>query len=100
MLVTSILFLFRNSLNSLSNDKSLDWSTLKGLADDKINCTEKNEICAGKDIKRYRKKRSPACSTFPAMFSKLFFFKVDKTFRKALIYIIWLLNPFPHNDSF
>ena len=31
----------KNVLNSVPNDKFLDWSKLKGLADDKINVTEK-----------------------------------------------------------
>ena len=30
-----------NKVNSLPNDKILDWSKLKAIADDKINTTEK-----------------------------------------------------------
>ena len=30
-----------NNINSLPNDKFLDWSKLKAFADDKINVTEK-----------------------------------------------------------
>ena len=35
-------------VNSLSNDTSLDQSKLKAFADDKINVTEKSEICFAK----------------------------------------------------
>ena len=31
----------KSSVNSLPNDKILDWSKLEGFADDKINVTEK-----------------------------------------------------------
>ena len=33
--------------HSLPNDKFLDWSTLKALADDKINLTEKLKFVLG-----------------------------------------------------
>ena len=35
-------------LNSLPNDKSLDWSKLKAFADDKINGTEKWKLVFGR----------------------------------------------------
>ena len=35
-------------LNSLPNDKILDWSRLKAFADDKINVDEKFKFCLGK----------------------------------------------------
>ena len=34
--------------NSLPNDKFLDWSKLKALADDKINVTEKLKFVLGR----------------------------------------------------
>ena len=35
-------------MNSLPNNKLVDWSNLKAFADDKIYVTEKNEICLGR----------------------------------------------------
>ena len=62
--------------SSLTNNKFLDWSKLKALADDKINVTklkfEKSEICFWKVGKHYGKRRKcwlPAFSPFPRMFS-------------------------------
>ena len=37
-----------NKFNSLPNDKTLDWSKLKALADDKINVNEVLKICLGR----------------------------------------------------
>ena len=34
------LFPYEMAFNSLPNDKNLDWSKLKAIADDKINATE------------------------------------------------------------
>ena len=38
----------KNVLNSVPNDKFFDWSKLKGLADDKINVTEKLKFRFGR----------------------------------------------------
>ena len=38
----------KKKLNSLPNDKILDWSKLKAFADGKINREWKIEICLGK----------------------------------------------------
>ena len=70
-------------LNSLPNDRFLDWSKLKAFADDKINVTEKQKFFWGwMDGKHCGKKRKcwlPAFSPFPTMFSKGFFFRVIKS---------------------
>ena len=50
---------------TLANDKILDYPKLKPFADDKINVTQKWKL--------------PAFSPFPTMFSKAFFFRVDKS---------------------
>ena len=71
-----------NFLILLSNNKILDWSKLKALADDKINVSEKLKFCVGKGRKHCGKRRKcwlPAFSPFPTMFLKSFFFKVVKS---------------------
>ena len=53
---------------TLPNDKILNLSNLKALADYKINVTEKLELCFGKGRKHSGKRRkcwSPAFSPFP-----------------------------------
>ena len=60
----------KKKFNSLPNDKFLDWSKLKALADDKINVAEKLKFVLG------RIERKPEFSHFSTMFSKGFFFKV------------------------
>ena len=62
------------SFNSLPNDKFLDWSKLKALADDKINVTKKLKFILG----RVENIRLPAFSPFPIMFSKDLFVRVVK----------------------
>ena len=71
-----------NVINSLPNDKFLDWPKFKELADYKINMTENIEICIGKGGKHDRKRRKCwllAFSPFPTMFSKGFFSRVLKS---------------------
>ena len=36
-----------DDINSLPNDKNLDWSRFKAFADDKINVTEKSKLVLG-----------------------------------------------------
>ena len=60
----------------------LDLSKLKTFADDKINLTEKTEICFGKGRKHCWKRRKcwlPAFSPYPTMFSKCFCSEVVKS---------------------
>ena len=69
----------RRHFNSLPNDRISDLSKLKAFAD-KINDL-KTEICLWKGKKYFGKRRKcclPAFSPFPAMFSKLLFFRVVK----------------------
>ena len=68
--------------NPLPNDKILDVSKLKGIADDKIKETENFEICFVKDRKHCGKRRKcwlPAFSPFPTMFSRGFFLRGVKS---------------------
>ena len=71
--------------NLLSNNKILDWSKLKALADDKINVTKKLTIATGRveDI---------VGKGVNADYHHFFLFPL--CFEKVLI------NPFPHNDTF
>ena len=67
-------------LNCLPNNKILDWSKLKGFADDKVKVAEV-EICIEKGRKQCGKRRKcwlPAFSPFPTMFSKGFFLRAVK----------------------
>ena len=67
-------------LNSLPNDKFMDWSKLKAFSDDKLSC--KNEIRIGKGRKHCGKRRKywlSAFSSFPTMFSKAFLPRVVKS---------------------
>ena len=69
-------------VNSLPNDKIVDWSNLKASADDKIYITEKIEVGFGTGRKHIGKRRKcwfPAFSTFPIMFSTGSFFRVNKS---------------------
>ena len=68
-------------LNSLSNNKFLDWSRWKAFADNKIKTTEKTKISYGKGRKRVKRRKCwlPAFSPFPTMFSNGFFYKVVKS---------------------
>ena len=45
------------TVNSLPNDKSLDWSKLKAFADDKINVTKKLKFALGLEEKNCKKRR-------------------------------------------
>ena len=68
-------------MNSLPNDKILDWSKLKAFADEKNNCDRKIEISFGKRKKHCGKRRKcwlPAFYPFPTMFSKGFLYRVIK----------------------
>ena len=67
-------------INSLPNNKFLDCSKLKALADDKINVNENLKLVLGKveNCGKRRKCWLSAFSTFPSMFSKGFFYKVVK----------------------
>ena len=71
----NVLYLHRNiCCSSLPNDKRLDPSKLKAFADEKIDVTKK----IGKSRKHCRK-RLPAFSPFPTMFSKPFLLRVVKS---------------------
>ena len=69
---------FDDPINSLPNDKFVDWSKLKAFADDKINVSEKLKFVVGWVEKHCGKRRKcwlPAFYPFPTMFLKDFFFK-------------------------
>ena len=75
-------------LNSLPNDKFLDWFKLEAFTDDKINATSK-QILFGMDRKRCGKRRKcwlPAFSPFPTMFSKVVYRVVKSPCGKELNY--------------
>ena len=79
-------------INSLPNDKFLDWSKLKAFADNKIFVTKKLKLVFGRVENVVGKRRKcwlPAFSPFPTMFSKAFFFRVVKSLDCVveLIYI-------------
>ena len=78
MMVT--MFLKALCLNSLPNDKILDWTKFKAFADDKINGIEKMKCVARCWL--------PSFSPFPRIFSEAFFFSVVKNNR--------VLNCLPH----
>ena len=59
------------NVNSLSKNKISDWSKFNAFADDKIELTEKIEICFGKGRKHCGKRRKcwlPAFTPFPTSF--------------------------------
>ena len=61
--------------NTLTNDKSLDWSKLKAFANDKINVTQ--NFLFGKGRKHCGKRRKcwlQAFSPFPQCSQNVFFF--------------------------
>ena len=64
-------FILMDLFNTLPNDKILDWSKLKAVADDKSNVAEKSRIWFGKDRKHGGKRRK-WCLPFITMFSKGF----------------------------
>ena len=69
-----------------SNNKILDWSNLKALADNKINVTEKLKFVLEKGRKHCGKRRKcwlPAPSPFSTMFSKASFS------RSLKVGIVW-----------
>ena len=64
---------------SLPSANILNWSKWRAYTNDKVNATEKWEICSGKSRKHSGKRRkcwSPAFSSFSTIFSKGFFFNV------------------------
>ena len=63
------------NINSLPNDKIVDWFNLKASADDKIRVTEKLKFVLGR-IESIMGKGENA--PFPIMFSKGPFFRVVK----------------------
>ena len=68
-------------INSLLNDKFLDWSKLKAIADDKINLNKKIKTCFQKGRKHCgisKKCWLTAFSPIPTMFSKDFSIEVMK----------------------
>ena len=72
----------KRRLNSLPNDKFLDWLKLKAFADDKINVTEKLKFVLGRLENMVDKGENAGYyqhfPLFPSMFSKGFF-KVVKS---------------------
>ena len=72
---------FQN-VNSLSNNKFLDWSKLKALADNKINVTEKLKFVLGRVENILGKGENAGYQhllLFPIMFSKGLYFRVVKS---------------------
>ena len=72
-------------VNSLPNDKILDWSKLKAYAGDKINVTAQLKFVMGR-VENIVGKGENAFSPFPAVFSKVFIFKelCGKEFMKSV----------------
>ena len=69
-------------INTLPNDKFLDWSKLKEFADDKNKCDSKFEIRFWKGRKHCWKRTKcwlPAFSPFFTKFSKAFFFRLVRS---------------------
>ena len=69
------------TVNSLPNNKILDWSKLKAFADDKMNLNEKFKLVLGKVenlVGKGGKCWLHAFSPFPTLFSKAFSFRVAK----------------------
>ena len=67
--------------NPFPNSKSLDMSKFKAFADDKIDVSQKTDICFGKGRKRakWKKCQIAAFFPFPTMFSKACFTRAIKT---------------------
>ena len=79
------------ALNSLTNDKILDWSKLKAFADNKIEVNENLKFALGRVEKIVGKGENagyqhfllfPKC--FPKMFSKVFFPRVVESWDGAV----------------
>ena len=69
-------------VNSLPNDKTLDWSKLKAFADDKIDMTEKFKFVLKRVENIVGKRRKcwlPAFSPFSQNVFKAFFIRVVKS---------------------
>ena len=69
-------------INSLPNDKFLDWSKLKAVADDISNVPEKLKFVLGRVENIVGKEENaglPAFSPFSTMFSKAFIYRVVKS---------------------
>ena len=65
-------------LNSLPNDKIMDWSKLKAFADEIINVNEKLKFVFGRlenIVGKGENAGLPAFSPFPTLFSKGFFLR-------------------------
>ena len=64
-----------NRINSLPNDKILDWSKIKAFAEDKVNLTQKLKFALGRveNCGEWRKSWLPAFSPYPTMFSNGYF---------------------------
>ena len=56
----SLLCISHVPINSLPKDKILDWSKVKGLADDKKKCDSKIEICVWNGRKHCGKRGNAA----------------------------------------
>ena len=69
-------------INTLPNDKNVDFSKVKAFANNKSNVTQKLKFALGKGRKYCGKRRKcwiPAFSPFPTIFSKGFFLRVVKS---------------------
>ena len=66
-------------VNFVPNDKILDWSKLKGFADEKINVNEIVKFGLGRVENIMRKCWLPAFDPFPQMFPKALCFKGIKS---------------------
>ena len=85
--------------NSLPNNKILEWSNLKAVADNKVNAIEKLKFVLGwvKNIVGIRRKCwFPARSPFPTMFSKGIFLRVVKSWDCVVKSYIWTRLKFRH----
>ena len=69
---------FKVCLNSLPNDKFLDWSKLKAFADDKINVTDILKVVLGQ-VENIVGEGEQHFLLFPQCFQKFFFSKVVKS---------------------
>ena len=66
-------------INPLPNDEYLDWSKFKVFAVDKTNVTQKQKFFLGLVENIAEKGENPGYQHFLLMFSKGFFFRIDKS---------------------
>ena len=86
------------TVNSLPNDKILDWSKFKAFVDDKINVIEKFKFVFGK-VANIEGKRENAGYQHFLLFPQ-YFQKAAYMGKLKVVIVCLRVNPFPHNDTF